>query len=199
MARPGPKVRLARQVGIALTPKAAKIMERRPYPPGEHGTRRQTRSSPYKAQLLEKQKLRYQYDIGEKQLRRVIDQAKRKEGPTDELLVSMLERRLDALVLRAGFARTIYQARQFVSHGHIAVDGRRVDRRSYRVAPGQVVAVREQSRKMACFSPGYLQADPPSYLKVDAPTLTATLDREPVRAEVPIICEVPLVVEYYSR
>ena len=199
MATTGPKVRLARQVGVALTPKAGKIMEKRPYPPGEHGRRRQMRTSPYKLQLLEKQKLRYQYDISEKTMRGVIERAKRAAGPTDAHLVSMLERRLDAVVLRAGFARTIYQARQFVSHGHITVDGKRVDRRSYRVTPGQVVAVREGSKKLHCFAPGYLQSEPPSYLTVDATALTATLDREPVRTEVPIICEVPLVVEYYSR
>lgn len=199
MGTTGPKVRLARQVGIALTPKAAKYLERRPYPPGEHGRRRQNNRSPYKVQLLEKQRLRYQYDIGERQLRNVFAEAKRHHGPTSDVLLSMLERRLDAVVLRAGFARSIYQARQFVSHGHIEVDGRRVNRRSYRVVPGQIVAIRAASKQRTCFSPGYLWSEPPDYLEVDREQLRARLVREPFRDEIPVICDLPLVVEYYSR
>jgi small subunit ribosomal protein S4 len=122
------KVRLSRSLGIALTPKAARHLERRPYPPGQHGRRRRT-GSDYRARLLAKQRLRAQYNLSEAQLRLAMARALRSGGKTGESLLVDLETRLDALVLRAGFARTIYQARQAVSHGHVTVNGRRVDRR----------------------------------------------------------------------
>lgn len=198
MAYTGPKVRLSRRIGIALTPKAARYLERRPYPPGHHGTRRATKPSPYKLRLLEKQKLRYQYDIPEGQLRRVVEEARRRSGQIGEQIVLLLEHRLDALVLRAGLARTIYQARQLVSHGHVEVDNQRVDRRGYRVHLGQTFRIRPESRAMPCFRGG-LEAAPPPYLEVDEKTLTARLAREPLRSEIPVICKESLVIEFYSR
>jgi small subunit ribosomal protein S4 len=189
-------------MGIPLTPKATRYFERRPYPPGVHGRRRRNPSD-YRLRLLEKQRLRHQYDIRERQLRRVVDEAFRSPGRT-EILIELLERRLDAVVLRAGFARTIYQARQMVSHGHIDVDGRRVDIASYRLRPGQTVQVREAARAKPPFvlaaAGAHAPAGPiPPYLDVRQPELTATLTREPQRAEIPVICEEQLVVEYYSR
>src|SRR6201996_8145122 len=145
MNKSRPKVRLSRALGIPLTPKCVEYFERRPYPPGDHGRRRRQQSD-YSLRLREKQRLRFQYDLGEKQLRRVFDEAAAGSGKTGDVLVSLLERRLDATVLRAGFARTIYQARQFVTHRHITVNGRRVDRPSYRLSPGDVVAVVDRSR-----------------------------------------------------
>ena len=120
MNNPRPKAKLSRALGIPLTPKCVKYFETRPYPPGVHGRGRK-KDSPYKAQLLEKQRLRAQYNIREAQLRLAFDRARKAEGKTGEALVVELERRLDALVLRAGFARTIYQARQFVVHRHRVV------------------------------------------------------------------------------
>jgi small subunit ribosomal protein S4 len=163
------KVRRSRALGIALTPKAARHLERRPYGPGQHG-RNRTRMNDYKARLLEKQRLRAQYDIGEGALRRALHRAARNPAMTGEALVVELESRLDALVLRAGFARTIYQARQAVSHGHVTVDGRKVDRPSYRVRPGQMIEIAERSRRLAPFvvaATGAHTAVIPSYLDVD--------------------------------
>ncbi len=146
-----PKVRLARAVGIPLTPKSSRYFERRPYPPGVHGRRRRNPSD-YRLRLLEKQRLRHQYDVRERQLRRTFAEAMRRPGKTGENLIELLERRLDAIVLRAGFARSIYQARQLVGHGHIAVDGVKVDVPSYRIRPGQTIQVREASRDKTPFA-----------------------------------------------
>jgi small subunit ribosomal protein S4 len=198
-----PKVRLSRALGIPLTPKSTRYFERRPYPPGVHGRRRRNPSD-YRLRLLEKQRLRHQYDVRERQLRRVVDEAFRSPGRTGEVLIELLERRLDAVVLRAGFARTIYQARQMVSHGHIAVNGRRVDIPSYRLRPGETVEVRQAAREKAPFvlaaAGAHAPAGPiPPYLDVRLPELTATLTREPQRAEIPVICDEQMVVEFYSR
>ena len=119
-----------------------KYFERRPFPPGVHGRGRR-KASDYQVRLLEKQRLRHQYNISEAQMRKAYDDAHRGEGKTGETMVALLERRLDATVQRAGLARTIYQARQLVAHGHFTVDGKKVDRPSYRLKPGQVVEVRE--------------------------------------------------------
>ena len=143
-----PKVKKSRALGIALTPKAVKYFEARPYPPGEHGRGRK-QNSDYKVRLLEKQRLRAQYDVSERQLVRAYERAAKTQGKTGEALVIELERRLDALVLRSGIARTIYQARQMVVHGHIEVNGGKVDKPSFRVKPDDVVMVRERSREQA--------------------------------------------------
>lgn len=197
-----PKVRLSRALGIPLTPKCVKYFEKRPYPPGDHGRARR-KPSDYSVRLLEKQRLRHQYNIGERQLRRTYDAALKRPGKSGENLVTLLERRLDAVVLRSGLARTIYQARQLVGHGHITVDGRKVDIPSYRLSPGQVVSVREKSRNInpVLIAAAGGNADGPTvpYLSVALSDLRVTLLREPVRSEVPVHCEEQLVVEFYSR
>jgi small subunit ribosomal protein S4 len=190
---PRPKARLSRALGIPLTRKCTRYFERRPFPPGVHG-RQRPKTSDYQVRLLEKQRLRHQYNVSESQLRRTFD----------ETLVSLLERRLDAVVHRAGLARTIYQARQLVAHGHFTVDGHKVDRPSYRLRPGQVVAVRERSRASLPFqlaAGGANTGDGPArpYLSVELAELRASLLREPARHEVPVICDEQLVVEFYSR
>ena len=145
------KVRISRALGIALTPKAEKYMERRPYGPGQHGRARKKQDSDYAVRLREKQRLRAQYGIREAQMTRVFEEARRTAGLTGENLIELLEMRLDALVLRAGFARTISQARQLVVHRHVMVDGQRVDRPSFRVAEGQLIHIHERSEKMVPF------------------------------------------------
>jgi small subunit ribosomal protein S4 len=179
-----------------------RYFERRPYPPGVHGRRRKQQSD-YKTRLLEKQRLRAQYDIGERHLRRAFDRAARGSGKTGDALLADLETRLDALVLRAGFARTIYQARQFISHQHILVDGGRVNIPSFRVRPGSVITVAEKSRAMTPFIEAAAGAHAPEhvppYLRADHTTLAAQLVRPPERQEIPIQCDEQLVVEYYSR
>ncbi|MEM9556071.1 MAG: 30S ribosomal protein S4 [Acidobacteriota bacterium] len=198
----GPKVRLSRALGIALTPKAARIMETRGYPPGQHGAnpRRRRRIEGYKAQLLEKQRLRCQYNVHERQMRTYYRRAVRATGNTGDVLVSLLETRLDAVVLRAGLARTIYAARQYVNHGHMQVNGRKVDRPGYALQPGDEVTIRPKSRKLLCFRDALSTSmTPPDYLTVDKDAMVARLERSPQRDEVPVICDVAKVVEFYSR
>lgn len=198
------KVRLSRALGVALTPKAARALEKRPYAPGEHGRTRRKTDSDFAVRLREKQRLREQYNIREKQLRITFEEARRQSGLTGENLVELLEMRLDALVLRAGFARTMSQARQFVVHRHILVDGKIVDRPSFRVKPGQTIGVKQRSEGLEPFqvaaAGGHVDVLPktPGYLTVDLPTLTARLERRPKRAEVPVTADVQLVVEYYA-
>ncbi|TAM69962.1 MAG: 30S ribosomal protein S4 [Microbacteriaceae bacterium] len=198
------KTRLSRSLGLALTPKAAKYLEKRPYAPGEHGRTKRKADSDYAVRLREKQRLRAQYGIREKQLKIAFEEARRTKGLTGENLVELLEMRLDALVLRAGFARTTAQARQFVVHRHILVDGQIVDRPSFRVRPGQLIHVKERSEGTEPFqvaaAGGHVDVLPkvPGYLDVDLDRLHARLVRRPKRAEVPVTCEVQLVVEYYA-
>ena len=198
------QVRQSRALGLALTPKAERYMQRRPYRPGEHG-RGRTKDSDYSVRLKEKQRLRAQYGIREAQMRRVWEEARRADGLAGENLVELLEMRLDALVLRAGIARTTAQARQIVVHRHILVDGRIVDRPSFRVKPGQVVQVKARSQA----GPSFLMAAQgvhrdvlpkvPEYLDVELEKLKFTLVRRPKRVEIPVTCDVQMVVEHYSR
>ncbi|QHC58482.1 30S ribosomal protein S4 [Rathayibacter sp. VKM Ac-2760] len=198
------KTRLSRALGIPLTPKAARYLEKRPYAPGEHGRSKRKADSDYAVRLREKQRLRAQYGIREKQLRIAFQEARRTQGLTGENLVELLEMRLDALVLRSGFARTTAQARQFVTHRHIMVDGQTVDRPSFRVKPGQVIHVKTRSEGTEPFqvaaAGGHVDVLPktPGYLEVEIDKLQATLLRRPKRAEVPVTCEVQFVVEYYA-
>lgn len=196
-------VRRSRALGVPLTPKAARHMDRRPYGPGQHGrTRRRVGYSDFKMRLLEKQRLRAQYDMSEAQLRLAMARAARRPGKTGEALLTELETRLDALVLRAGFARTIFQARQAVSHGHIRVDGRKVDIPSFRVRPGQVIEIAERSKSKLPFqiaAAGEHAVAAPTYLDVDISRLKAHLTRSPARDEIPVICDEQLVVEFYAR
>ncbi len=199
------QVRLSRALGIALTPKAQRIFEKRPYAPGEHGRTRRRTESDYSVRLREKQRLRAQYGVSEKQLRAVYDRSTRVAGQTGYAMMRELETRLDALVLRAGFARTTAQARQFVVHGHILVDGNKVDRPSYRVKPGQTIQVRAKSQTMEPFVQAaegvHRDVLPavPGYLDVNLPSLKATLTRVPEPEEIPVQVNIQYVVEYYSR
>ena len=198
------KTRISRALGIALTPKAAKYLEKRPYAPGQHGRTKRKSDSDFAVRLREKQRLREQYGIREAQLRKTFQEAKRTQGLTGENLVELLEMRLDSLVLRSGFARTMAQARQLVVHGHMLVNGEKVDRPSFRVKPGQLIHVREKSEGTEPFqvaaAGGHAdtQHKVPDYLSVEIDKLRSTLVRRPKRSEVPITCDVQLVVEYYA-
>lgn len=198
------KTRLSRSLGIPLTPKAARYLEKRPYGPGQHGRTKRKSDSDYAVRLREKQRLRAQYGIREKQLVIAFKEARRQDGLTGENLVEILEMRLDALVLRAGFARTTAQARQLVVHRHIKVDGKIVDRPSFRVKPGQLIHVKERSEGLEPFqvaaAGGHVDVLPPvpGYLEVQIDKLEAKLVRRPKREEVPVTCDVQLVVEYYA-
>lgn len=199
------QVRLSRALGIALTPKAQRLFEKRPYAPGEHGRNRRRTESDYAVRLREKQRLRAQYGVSEKQMRAVYERATRAAGQTGNTMIVDLETRLDALVLRAGIARTIAQARQFVVHRHIMVDGNIVDRPSFKVKVGQTIQVKPKSQTMVPFqiaaegtNRDVLPAVP-GYLDVDLAQLKATLTRRPEAAEVPIQINIQYVVEYYAR
>ena len=198
------QVRLSRALGIALTPKAQRIFEKRPYAPGEHGRTRRRTESDYAVRLREKQRLRAQYGISEKQLRAAYEKGTHTAGQTGNAMLTDLETRLDALVLRAGFARTTAQARQFVVHRHILVDGNIVDRPSYRVKPGQTIQSRPRARPWfrssrcrrcapRCAAGGSgLPGRQPAFLK-------ATLTRKPEAEEIPVQVNIQYVVEFYAR
>jgi small subunit ribosomal protein S4 len=205
-------VRQSRALGIALTPKAEKVLggeythrKRRNCPPGQHGKDGRRKNSDYAIRLKEKQRLRAQYQLKEKQLRAIYDYAKTRSGLTGETMVEELETRLDAVVLRSGFARTILQARQAVVHGHMLVDGQPVDRPSFRVKPGQTVMVRPKSQVSPQFKAAALGAHRdvlppvPEYLNVNLEKLSTVALRRPTRQEIPVICEEQLVVEFYAR
>jgi small subunit ribosomal protein S4 len=197
--RGGPKVRLARQLGIALTPKAARVMERRPNPPGQHGATPRRKVSGYKKQLVEKQRLRAQYNMSERQLSNAFAEAIRQSGNTGVRLLQLLEMRLDAVVLRGGFVRTIYAARQAVTHGHVRVNGQKVDRPSDRLKPGDVVSLADKSKDMVAFTGPLEVARPPAYLELDREKRSVRVREVPEREQIPIQCETSLVIEYYSR
>lgn len=197
-----PKVKRSRALGIPLTPKCVRYFERRPFPPGQHGRARRS-TSDYKIRLLEKQRLKAQYHVNEGQLRQAFTRAARLESKTGEALIIDLETRLDALVLRSGLARTIYQARQAVTHRHITVNGRRVDRPSARLRPGDIIAVAAGSRTKTPFvvaaAGAHATEESAPYLAANLADLTVRLLRLPLRSEVPVTCQEQLVVEYYSR
>ncbi|TKK85334.1 30S ribosomal protein S4 [Herbidospora galbida] len=200
----GPKVRLSRRAGVPLTRKAVKYFEARPYPPGEHGRKTNRRNvGDYGMRLMEKQKLRWYYDVSERQLRRYWDLAVRRPGRAGEELIAILETRLASVVLRSGLAPSIYAARQYVNHGHITVDGRKVDIPSYLVKPGQVIGVRAKSRQMQPFVAAaegiYADERPAAFLSVDLKELTVTLLQKPVREQIALPVDEQLVVEHYSR
>lgn len=196
----GPKVKLSRKLGIELTQKAAKYMAKKGYPPGQHGnSKRRPKHSDYGKQLLEKQRIRLQYNVSEKQMRNYYKRAAKLTGNTGDILIQFLETRLDALVYRAGLARTIYMARQLVNHGHIMVNGSRVTIPSYRVKVNDIISVKQKSQKNEVIKDSIRSASPPQYIEISKADFSAKLLHIPERDEIPVICEISLVVEYYSR
>lgn len=196
----GPKVRLSRKLGFAMTPKARKYMDRKPNAPGQHGaSKKRAKLSDYAKQLIEKQRLRLQYNVHERQMTNYMAKASRLVGNTGDLLVQLLESRLDSLVFRSGFARSMYAARQYVRHGHVLVNGKKVDMPAFAVQPNDVISVKEKSRKLECFQEAIRSSGAPPYLDVSKADFSAKFLYQPPREEVPVVCEVPLVIEYYSR
>ena len=198
----GPKVKRSRQLGIALTPKAARIMARRPNPPGQHGPERARsgrQASDYKRQLLEKQRLKAQYHIHERQMRNYFRAAAATHGNPADNLVRLLETRLDAVVIHGGLAPTIYAARQLVTHGHVELNGRKVTFPAHAVRPGDRVSVRPRSRDLSLVADAVADANPPAYLALDRDARSVTLRELPTRDQVPVICELSQVIEFYSR
>lgn len=193
------KIKRSRRLGIPLTPKAHRYLEKRPNPPGQHGGGRRRRPSDYGKQLTEKQRLQEQYNLRERQLRNYFRAASRKVGNTGAIVIQALESRLDVAVLRGGFARTIYQARQLVNHAHFRVNGKKVDIPSYRLDEGDEIKPREKSKDLYAIAGSLEAGNPPDYIDVNEEEKIVKFARLPELDEVPITCEIPLVVEYYSR
>ncbi|QHI95315.1 30S ribosomal protein S4 [Aristophania vespae] len=198
------KYKINRRLGVNLWGRAKSPVNRREYGPGQHGQRRRSKPSDYSVQLMGKQKLKGYYgNISEKQFRRYYDEAVRRKGDTSENMIGLLERRLDAVVYRLKFAITPFAARQFINHGHILVNGKRVNIPSYLLKEGDVVEVREKSKQLAIVLDAVQSAerDTPDYLEVDHRQMKGTFIRVPQLSDVPypVQMEPNLVVEYYSR
>ncbi len=195
----GPRLRIARRLGTDLPGLTRKIADRRPYPPGQHGKGRQ-RFSEFKKQLYEKQKLRYNYGVSEQQMRNLFEEAQRSRDPAGLVLLRFLEQRFDNVVFRLGLAPTIPAARQLVVHRHVMVDGKIVDRPSYRVTPGEEITIKPKSRDLERIADSV--AAPtlrlPSYLDFDEDSLRGRMESLPKRADTPVQVQENLVVEYYS-
>ena len=202
--RTSAKYKIDRRMGENIWGRPKSPVNKREYGPGQHGQRRKGKMSDFGTQLRAKQKLKGYYgDLTEKQFRRIYDEAERQRGDTSELLIGLLERRLDAVVYRAKFVPTVFSARQFVNHGHVAVNGKRVNIASYRVKEGDVVSVRDRSRQLVIVleAIGSPERDVPEYLAVDHGKLTAEFVRAPALSDVPypVMMEPNLVVEYYAK
>ena len=198
------KHKIDRRMGENIWGRPKSPVNRREYGPGQHGQRRKGKLSDYGVQLRAKQKLkRYYANIVEKQFRGIYDEAIRMKGDSGANMIGLLERRLDAIVYRAKFVPTVFAARQFVNHGHVTVNGKRVNIASYRVKVGDTVEVKDSSKQMALVmeATGLAERDVPDYIEVDHNKMTAKLARVPAPAEVPypVQMEPHLVVEFYSR
>ncbi len=197
------KYKINRRLGVNLWGRPKSPVTIRDYRPGEHGQRRR-KSSDYGTQLMAKQKLKGYYgNISERRFRRYYQEAVRRRGDTSENLIAILERRLDAVIYRMKFVPTVFAARQFVNHGHIRVNGKRVNIPSYLVSDGDVIEVKEKSRELplvleAIESP---ERDLPDYVDVDVKKMQGTFVRAPKLADVPypVQMEPNLVIEFYSR
>lgn len=199
-----PIVKQSRREGVALAPKAHKVMAKKTGIPGEHSGMRVRGGSLYLTQLREKQKVRRMYGLLEKQFAKVMKEAQKAEGLTGEKLLEYLERRADNVVFRAGFALTRRQARQLVSHGHFLLNGRRIDVPSIRLNPGDKLEVRPKSKKSEYFKNlnnivGAANVIPVSWLKADAKNMKIEIIGTPKREEADAGINEQLIVEYYSR
>jgi len=201
--REGSKYKINRRLGVNLWGRSKSPLNRRDYGPGQHGQRRK-KPSDFGTQLMAKQKLKgYYANIGERQFRRLYEEAARRRGDTGENLIELLERRLDAVVYRMKFMPTPFAARQFVNHGHIRVNGRRVNIASYLVKDGDLIEVKDKSKQLVIVleAAKSTERDVPDYLQVDHDRMKGSFVRAPKLADVPypVSMEPNLVVEFYSR
>lgn len=196
----GPSWKISRRLGISLSG-TGKELERRPYAPGQHGPNQRRNTSEYGMQLTEKQKLRHMYGLNERQFRNLFVRAgKIREGKHGVNFMILLEQRLDNVVYKLGLASTRRQARQLVNHGHVLVDGKRVDIPSYEVSVGQVISIREKSKDMIIIKEAVESTlGRPAYVSFDAEKLEGSLIRLPERDELPQDIDEAFVVEYYNQ
>jgi small subunit ribosomal protein S4 len=198
----GPKVRISRRLNTNIfeNAKGSKALDRRPFPPGAHGrSRRRSAGSEYLAQMQEKQKAKYIYGVLERQFRRTYEEANRLSGPTGENLLRLLELRLDNIVFRAGWGSTRPQARQFVNHGLILVDGKRVDIASYRVKRGQVISLSPKAKEMIQIQHNIDTLDRALVGWLEAGDKQVTVRDLPQREHIDVPVREQLIVELYSK
>ncbi len=201
----GPRARVSRRLGTNIfgTRGEAAALEKRPYPPGVHGRtrRRGNNNTEYLFQLQEKQKARLSYGLNERQFRTIYDEAVRRPGVTGENMLRLLELRLDNVLYRAGLGATRPQARQFVSHGHVNVNGKRVNIPSYRVRKGDVISIREKTKDNAIiqWNKDVLDRTPPAWLDKGDDGLSVTVYSEPLREQIDVPLREQLIVELYSK
>ena len=189
----------SRRLGISLTG-TGKELDKRPYAPGQHGPTQRKKMSEYGLQMQEKQKLRFMYGLNERQFRNLFNKAGKMKGIHGENFMILLESRLDNLVFRLGLARTRRQARQLVNHGHVLVEGKRVDIPSYSVKTGQTISLREKSQKLDIVKEAIeVNSFVPEYTTFDAEKMEGTYSRLPERSELPAEINEQLIVEFYSR
>ena len=195
----GPSYKQARRVGFSVL-ENGKDIARRPYGPGQHGADRKGKLSNYGVQLKEKQKVRFMYGLNEKQFRKTFNEAAKMKGVHGEDFLKLLESRLDNLVYRLGLASTRRGARQLVNHGHITVDGQKVDIPSYRVKPGSVIAVKENSKDMKVIKESLEKVtNRVEFVTFDEAKLSGTYVRYPERRELNAYIDESLIVEFYNR
>jgi small subunit ribosomal protein S4 len=199
----GPKVKISRRLGVNIfeNEKGRRALERRPYPPGEHGRSRRRQASEYAGQLAEKQKAKYIYGLLERQFANLYKEASRREGVTGENLMRYLEQRLDNVVFRSKWASTRPQARQFVNHGMVDVNGRRVDIPSYRVRKGDVISLRDKARSMIVIRHNLDTSDAivPAWLETGDGGFSVTVVDLPRRDQIDVPVREQLIVELYSK
>ncbi|KUL20258.1 30S ribosomal protein S4 [Chlorobium limicola] len=198
----GSITKVSRRLGVALSPKAEKYLERRPFAPGQHGQSRKGKVSEYALQLREKQKMKYLYGILEKQFRNYYKKAVAQRGVTGDNLVKLLERRLDNVVFRSGFSASRAGARQLVSHGHLVVNGKKVNIPSFQVSPGDLIEFRQRSRNMGAVTDSLGKAPEsrfPSWIQVDKANQKAVFLSVPEREDIQEPFNEQLVVELYSK
>jgi small subunit ribosomal protein S4 len=193
----GPKVKLSRKVGVPIADTPKHTSKRQLTPPGMHGYRGR-RLRDYGIRLNEKQKLRYHYHVTEKQFRRAIDEAKRRKGNSGELMLQILERRLDNVIRRAGFGRTIWQSRQIVSHGHVLVNGRKTDRPSFQVDVGDTISIKEKSQQYVRDNMESLAGHVvPAWIDVNPSEVSVQVVGLPTSDQIPFDVNTNLIVEFY--
>ena len=198
--KPGTPVgKLARRLQVSPTLKTSRVLHRRSDPPGQHGRRKGRKKSVFGEQLIEKQKLRFQFMVSEKAVRRAFADAKRKPGKTGELLIELLDRRLDATVFRSGIVRSPRAAQQLICHGHVFVNGKKLDRSSYSVKATDEISLSEKSMKFPFIMEGLREANPVTYIRLDKETAKFQRSGEATRADIPVICDEQQIVEWYSR
>lgn len=198
----GAKVKISRALNLAITPKAARIMERRSFTPGQHGLARKKSPSTYKLQLLEKQRLKAVYNVSEKQMQHYYERASHAHESTGTAMLAFLDTRADAAIYRMGFARTIYAARQYIAHGHFSINGKRILTPSHPLKVGDVISVNEKSKNHpqiveALTHSGGVQI--PEYYEINKVKMEGKLIAKPLREQIPVKLVEQHIVEYYSK